>query len=99
MMKQKENQNMVELTDKANPIKTRSRNFVDENGMKELYDCNGKLTCKVNKETGYLERKYKGANMNCFLEIGRTINIECQGARTIVRRSPNGGFAVLSEII
>lgn len=98
-MKSQENPASINVALKEAASNKRCRNSFDENGMKELYDCNGKLTCKVNKENGYFERKYKGANMNCFLEIGRTINIECQGARTIVSRSPNGGFAVLSEII
>ena len=70
-----------------------------ETGMKRIYDCNGKLACMVDAQTGCVEREYKKSKTRSYLDVGRSIEFECQGARTCVSRNINGRFSVLSEVL
>ena len=70
-----------------------------ESGMKRIYDCNGKLACMVDAQTGCVEREYKKSKTRSYLDVGRSIEFECQGARTCVSRNINGRFSILSEVL
>lgn len=71
----------------------------EESGMKKIYDCNGKLACMVDFQTGYVEREYKRSKTRSYLDIGKYTEFECQGARTRVIRTLTGGFMIQSEIV
>lgn len=65
--------------------------------MELLYDCEGRLACKGNPNTGYVERLYKGGKTSTTLAIGEIFTIECQGVVTNIIRTCENYFTIESH--
>ena len=64
--------------------------------MKSFHDCKGRLACKGDPQTGYVERLYKGNKTSTILAIGETFTIECQGVKTNIIRTCASYFTIES---
>ena len=57
--------------------------------MEEIRDCKGRLACKGNSTTGFVETMYKGQKTRTTLPVGETFTIEREGIVTkVIRISP-----------
>lgn len=65
--------------------------------MESLHDCEGRLACKGNPKTGYVESLYKGSKTSTTLAVGEVFTIECQGVVTNIIRTCTAYFTVVRE--
>lgn len=64
--------------------------------MESLHDCEGRLACKGNPKTGYVESLYKGNKTSTILAIGEIFTIECRGVKTNIIRTGASHFEIES---
>lgn len=55
--------------------------------MKEIRDCKGRITCKVDDKTGEVEAKYKDCVTNFFVPVGSTFIVKRKDTITKVTRN------------
>lgn len=60
-------------------------------------DCLGRLVCKGNPQTGFVECQYKGNKTSTVLSIGESFIIERQEILTVVTRVSEHDFKVISH--
>lgn len=65
--------------------------------MESLHDCEGRLACKGDPKTGYVESLYKGNKTSTTLAVGEIFTIECQGVITNIIRTCTAYFTVESH--
>mgnify|MGYP000293688478 CR=1 FL=1 len=65
--------------------------------MEEIRDCKGRLACKGNAATGFVEAMYKGQKTRATLSIGDKFTIEREGVVTDVIRVSATAFKVESH--
>ena len=65
--------------------------------MIPLYDCIGRMACKGNPMTGFVECLYKGNKTSTVLAIGDSFTVERQGIVTVVTRIEQSQFDVSSH--
>ena len=53
--------------------------------MEEIRDCKGRLACKGNAATGFVEAMYKGQKTRTTLSIGERFTIEREGVVTEIK--------------
>lgn len=64
--------------------------------MKEIRDCNGRLTCMGDEETGEIQFRYKEFEADFTLDVGKTLRVKRKGASTQIYRTPARKFKVVS---
>ena len=62
--------------------------------MEEIRDCKGRLACKGNAATGFVEAIYKGQKTRTTLPVGETFTIEREGVVTKVIRISTTAFKI-----
>lgn len=65
--------------------------------MKEIRDCKGRLTCKGDASTGYIESMYRGQKTQMILAVGAHLIIERDGIITVITRISITAFKVESH--
>lgn len=64
--------------------------------MEEIRDCKGRLACKGNAATGFVEAIYKGQKTRTTLPVGETFTIEREGVVIKVIRISTTAFKIES---
>ena len=64
--------------------------------MKEIRDCNGRLTCMGDEETGEIQLRYKEFEADFTLDVGKTLRVKRKGASTRISRTTDQKFRVES---
>lgn len=67
--------------------------------MVEIRDYRGRLACKGNASTGFIEALYKGQKVRTTLSIGEVFSVERDGVLTEVERVSTRAFKIESHII
>ena len=66
--------------------------------MEEIRDCNGRLACLGNAETGDVICKYRGQKTKARLAVGENFIVEREGIETIITRVSKWKFNVDSHL-
>ncbi|NLJ19457.1 hypothetical protein [Globicatella sulfidifaciens] len=66
--------------------------------MKEFRDCKGRIACKGDPKTGFLEVLYKRCRTSTILNVGGTFKIEREGVVTKITRKCSNEFSVNSYV-
>lgn len=66
--------------------------------MEDIRDCKGRLACKGNATTGFIEISYKRCKTSTQIPIGGRLKIERDDVVTIVSRPNNSTFHVESHV-
>ena len=67
--------------------------------MEDIRDCKGRLACKGDAATGFVETAYKGQKTRTFLSVGSEFIIEREGVVTKVMRVTVCDFHIDSYIV
>ena len=67
--------------------------------MKCIYDCKGRLVCKVDPDTGFIESKYQKLTMRTTLPLRTSLVIEREKVWTKIPRVDNQHFYVESKVL
>ena len=66
--------------------------------MEDIRDCRGRLTCKGDAATGFVESVYHGVKFCTTLSVGAEFAVEREGVVTIITRTTDSAFRIVSYI-
>lgn len=64
--------------------------------MRKVNDCRCRCVCMVDDKTGYIEQKYKNQKTTFTLPVGSDYTVERDNIITILHRSSDGRFEIIS---
>ena len=64
--------------------------------MEEIRDCTGRIACKANATTGFVEVSYKRCKTSTQIPIGGVFTIERENVITLITRINDAGFNIKS---